>query len=206
MSIMKVTNSEIEQLVYDTTNESNKQTIAMINGMLSLIQEHLDVLVNSEHITTICFKAESKTFAITRNKFAKGFEKFQFTFVAFGPNKEFTLADVANLLKLTNSESETSILNELKIAVENQMIFYGSFVQCTYDLNSVWDELTQEFCHHDQFAVWKLKYSCPRIQSITLTDLNLNLFKVRYMWLEWSKFATAFVKYFINGCKHAKDN
>jgi hypothetical protein len=205
MSIMKATNSEIEQLVYDTTNESNKQTIAMINGMLSLIQEHLDVLVNSEHITAISFKAETKTLAITRKKFAKGFEKFQFTFVAFGPNKEFTLADVANLLKLTNSESETSILNELKIAVETQMIFYGSFVQCTYDLNSVWDELTQEFCHPDRSGVWNLKYY-PRMQSITLTDLNLNLFKVRYMWLEWSKFATAFVKYFINECKYAKDN
>jgi hypothetical protein len=202
MSTTIVKQAEIELLDYVPKNESNKQTVDMINGMLKLIHEHLCKLERVTHITHIIFACDARLVSLD-NKFSKGFENFKFTFKAFGSSKEFTLAEVATLLKLASVESETTILDELKTLVQNQMVFYGRFMECTTDLGRAWDEVIQEFGGDFRDGSFHIKHALG-IEPVHLRDCHLNNFEFQYMWLEWSKVATAFLKYMFNVCKHSE--
>jgi hypothetical protein len=204
MSTSIVNQAEIELLDYVPKNESNKQTVDKINELLKLIQEHLCTLENSTHITRICFTENARLFKLDE-RFSRGFQKIKFEFCAFGPSKEFTLAEVATLLKMTNTESETAILNELKTLVGNQMIFYESFLDCTTTLTLAWNEFLREFGGDFKNGDWSIR----RVSGIPTTDLknyNFNSVKFRHLWLDWSKVATAFLKYLFNVCKYSGNN
>lgn len=204
MSTTIVKQAEIELLVYVPKNESNKQTVDKINELLKLIQEHLCTLENSTHITHICFTENARLFKLD-DRFSRGFKKIKFAFCAFGPSKEFTLAEVATLLKMTNTETETAILDELKTLVGNQMIFYKSFLDCTTTLNLAWNEVLREFGGDFKNGDWSIRHASG-VPFINLRNTNLNNVKFRHLWLDWSKVAIAFLKYLFNVCKYSGNN
>lgn len=204
MSTTSVKQAAIELLDYVPKNESNKQTVDKINELLKLIQEHLCTLENLTHITRICFTENAKLSKFNE-RFSRGFQKIKFEFCAFGPSKEFTLAEVAALLKMTNTESETAILDELKTLVGNQMVIYESVLDCTITLDSVWNEVLREFGGDFKDGGWSIRRASG-VPSIDLRNCNLNSVTYRHLWLDWSKVATAFLKYLFNVCKSSGNN
>lgn len=192
------------KLEFQLANEVNKVTFEKINEMVSLLEGHLETLRGTKLIVSI------ETSRLLDGGISIQLKTFEFippTNCIFaielnGRKKEFTISEASDLLHMINPDKEAIVLDSLKNAIDDAMIFYGRLMECNRELNSVVDELKMKST--TKFGQFKLKADV--VENALLMHEDLETIESQTLWQEWTTVAIAYLKYVFKDVDMKKRN
>jgi hypothetical protein len=181
------------RLDFKSANETNNVTIAKINAMISLFEDHVEALRGQKLITTIVIEQQANdNIALER----KSIEFYPPTTCIYaielnGRKMKFTISDLSALLPMISPDKEAIVLESLKNEVDNTMVFYGRLFECDRDLRSILEELKSKGIAWSDFSNFKTK----SVGNAILAHKDLATIESQTLWQDWAIAAIAYLKY-----------
>lgn len=182
-----------QRLDFKSANETNNVTIRKINAMISLVEDHMEALRGARLITTIILDRQPNgdtTLALRSIKYFPP-TPCSYTIELNGRKMKFTISELSALLPMFSPDKETIVLDSLKNAVGDTMVFYGRLVKYNRDIHCLWEELALKTISGYDY----LKLDTNLIQSTTLMHKDLETIEGQTLWQEWSTAVIAYLKY-----------
>lgn len=98
---------------------------------------------------------------------------------------------MSDLLQIISPEKEAIVLDSLKGAIEDAMIFYGRIIECARDLYDAVEKLKEKrITMFDELA-----FNTNFLKPVKLAHTDLETTESIMLWQEWSKAAIAYLNY-----------